>query len=41
MGTWALTHNQVLFLSADPHCIDGMRGQFLRGVPVPGFLCGQ
>lgn len=38
-GAQALTHNQVLLLPVDPHCIDGMQGEFLRG--VPGFLCGQ
>lgn len=35
----SLTHNQVLLLSADPHCIDGVHGGLLREFPV--FLCGQ
>lgn len=38
-GARSLTHNQVLLLSADPHCIDGVHGGFLR--ELPGFLCGQ
>lgn len=38
-GVQSLTHNQVLLLSADPHCIDGVHGVFLG--EFSGFLCGR